>query len=72
MGERWFLRLLGLLVAVALPPLVAFAVADVLAGDLITRYGMGTTLAVAAAVTSCGPRSSPWAARASWALRRTG
>ena len=51
MGERWFLRLLGLLVAVALPPLVAFAVADVLAGDLITRYGMGTTLAVAAVAT---------------------
>jgi signal transduction histidine kinase len=51
MGERWFLRLLGFLVAVALPPLVAFAIADVVAGDLIARYGMGTTLTVAAAVT---------------------
>jgi signal transduction histidine kinase len=39
------------LVAVSLPPLVAFAVADVLGGDLLASLGMGTSLLVASGIT---------------------
>lgn len=45
-------RVFAFLLAVALPPLIAFAVADVLADDLIARVGMGTTLVIAAGVTA--------------------
>lgn len=51
MGPRWFLRLLGLMVAVAVPPLAAFAAAEAVASDLISRYGPGTTLLIATAIT---------------------
>jgi K+-sensing histidine kinase KdpD len=44
-------RLFLILVAVALPPLVAFATVDALAGDLVARFGAGTSLVVAAAAT---------------------
>ena len=44
-------RIFFFLVAVAMPPLIAFAAVDTLAGDLVTSVGMGTALLVAAAVT---------------------
>ena len=44
-------RVFLFLLAVALPPLVAFAVADTLATDQVARLGMGTTLVIAAGVT---------------------
>lgn len=44
-------RLLLLLVAVALPPVVAFAVAEVLLAQTIERIGSGTALLIAAGVT---------------------
>lgn len=44
-------RLFVILLAVALLPLIAFAVADVLADDLLARIGMGTGLVVAAGFT---------------------
>lgn len=45
-------RIFAFLLAVALPPLIAFAVVDVLADDVIARVGMGTTLLIAAGVTA--------------------
>lgn len=51
MGPRWFLRLLGLMVAVAVPPLAALAAAEVVAADVISRYGPGSTLLIATAIT---------------------
>ena len=44
-------RVFLFLVAVALPPLVAFAVVDVLGGDLLASLGMGTSLVVASGIT---------------------
>lgn len=44
-------RLFLFLLAVALPPLVAFAVADALAADLLARIGRGTALIVASGFT---------------------
>ena len=44
-------RVFLFLVAVSLPPLVAFAAADVLGGDMLASLGMGTSLLVASGIT---------------------
>lgn len=48
---RGMVRVFLLLVAVSLPPLIAFAIADVLGGDLLASLGMGTSLLVACGIT---------------------
>lgn len=48
---RATLRIFLLLVGVAVPPLVGFAVADVLADDSLTRLGMGNALLAAVVIT---------------------